>query len=256
MFAKLALLITFLMAPMNANVSISAQKHADVSTNISAEARPNKNATILQQVALRDKKLRTDARKAAVSVITPYGSGSGTYFKIGDDYVVITAYHVIEEHDVVLIVGRNNEQVYGQPIIKTVKGDMAVLVVPRMTSVTPMRLKLLPGKAENNVDKLVGTDVTHTGFPGHHDLLTVDGKIANLEEGYIIMHSYGWPGSSGAGVFDFRGRFVGVVSAVDLGLWHPQIPPTIVEDMVWVSPSWNLSAKQIKSYLKNRGAAK
>ena len=55
MFAKLVLFVAFLMAPMNANVSISTQKHADVSTNISAEVKPNKNATILQQVAFYKK---------------------------------------------------------------------------------------------------------------------------------------------------------------------------------------------------------
>jgi V8-like Glu-specific endopeptidase len=197
MFARLILFITLLMAPHNANMNV--RNH----TNASVDGKSSKNSTILQQVALKDKKLRTDARKAAVSVITPYGSGSGTYFKIGDDYIVITAYHVVEEQDVVLIVGRNNEQVYGQPIVKSFEGDVAVLIVPRMSSVKPMKLRPLPEKAKNNVNKLVGDEVTYTGFPGHHDLLTVDGKIANLENGYIIMHSYGWPGSSGAGVFDF-----------------------------------------------------
>ena len=211
----------------------------------------------LQEVGLKDKKQRSNSRKSAVSVITAAGSGSGTYFKIGSHYIVITAHHVVEGQDIVIVLGRNNEQVYAQPILKTTKGDIAVLLVPKMSSRVPMKLKMLSKKDKPDVESLVGKEVTYTGFPAHHDLLTVDGKIATVNDhGYIIMHSYGWPGASGSGVFDFKGRFIGVVSAVDLGQWSPWVPPAIVEDMVWVSPSWDLSAKDVEHYIENRGAPK
>ena len=240
---------------MGVNPSITnANQETNSNVNTTLEPKQPEQSIILEQVGLKHKKLRNGSREAAVSVITVAGQGSGTYFKIGDHYIVITAYHVVENQDVVIIIGRNDEQVYGQPIIKSVKGDIAILLVPKISSRTPMKLKTLSEKQKLNINKLIGDEVTYTGFPGHHDLLTVDGKIANVEDGSIIIHSYAWPGASGSGVFDFKGRFMGVVSAVDLGQWHPQIPPAIVEDMVWVSPSWNISKKDIELYLDKRGS--
>ena len=95
--------------------------------------------------------------------------------------------------------------------------------------------------------------MTYTGFPAHHDLLTIDGTIASEEDGNLVMHSYAWPGSSGSGVFDMRGRFLGVVKAVDIGIWSRMVPPQLVEDMVWIAPAWDITKKEIKRHLRDRG---
>jgi len=200
----------------------------------------------LQYVSTRD-----NARKAAVKVLTPDGRGSGTYFKVGKYYVVITAQHVVGDAPFVLIEGRNGELVYGQPILQGTNTDVAVVLVPQINS--RKALKYRPLRQPNDVERLVGTDVTYTGFPASHDLMTIDGKVAGYENGHVMIHSYGWPGSSGSGVFDMRGRMIGVVSAVDIGRWHWQIPPQLVEDVVWVAPIWSIQEKDIEAYLKSRG---
>jgi V8-like Glu-specific endopeptidase len=251
MFKKMTFLMAALFFLTGAQTPQNPVVH--LNTNIKSESAENLKVS---ETALKTNKSRNKVRNAAVSVVTQYGSGSGTYFKIGDYHIVITAYHVVEGEQVVIVQGRNNEFVMAQPIIKSVKGDIAVLLVPKLASCEPLKLKSLPNKLKNNIDKLVGTVVTYTGFPAHHELLTVDGKIANIENDFIIMHSYAWPGSSGSGVFDSKGRFIGVVSAVDIGRWHPNIPPAIVEDIVWVSPGWDISPKEIELYLHNRGFRK
>ena len=81
----------------------------------------------------------------------------------------------------------------------------------------------------------------------------IDGVIASEEEGNLVMHSYAWPGSSGSGVFDMRGRFLGVVRAVDVGVWSYQMPPQLVEDMVWIAPAWDITKREIKEHLRMRG---
>jgi hypothetical protein len=79
----------------------------------------------------------------------------------------------------------------------------------------------------------VGTNLTYTGFPSHHDLLTIRGYIASLEHEYLVTNMFGWFGSSGSGVFDQRGRFIGVVSGIDVGRYLMPLP---LEEIVWVAP--------------------
>lgn len=199
-----------------------------------------------QHVAARD-----NARKAAVKVLTPDGRGSGTYFKVGKYFIVITAQHVVRDSEVVLIEGRNGETVLGQPILQGVGTDVAVILVPEINSRDALSYRPLP--SPRNIENLIGREVTYTGFPASHDLMTIDGKIAGYENGHIIVHSYGWPGSSGSGVFDMRGRMIGVVSAVDVGQWNWMIPPQLVEDIVWVAPLWSITERDIQAYLRSRG---
>jgi hypothetical protein len=195
--------------------------------------------------------VRRSVRNAAVEVVTPLGRGSGTLFEIDGYYLVFTAAHVVDSAPVVSVMGRNGEMVFGTPVMVATQVDMAVVLVPRMNSRTPMKYK---SASHQDIDGYVGEEVTYTGFPGPHDLLTIDGVIASEEEGNLVMHSYAWPGASGAGVFDFSGNFLGVVKAVDLGVWTYQLPPQLVEDMVWIAPSWGITKKDIKAQLKRRGS--
>lgn len=198
-----------------------------------------------------DARMRRKVRAAAVEVSTPMGTrGSGTYFKIDDRHLVVTASHVVGDSPIVSVTGRNGEQIFGTPVLEAEHVDMTFILIPEMNSRTPMSYKPLKYQ---DIDKYVGEEVTYTGFPSHHDLLTIDGAIASHEEGNLVMHSYAWPGSSGAGVFDFDGNFVGVVKAVDLGVWNYRIPPAIVEDIVWIAPAWGISKREIKDLLKQRG---
>ena len=199
-----------------------------------------------EQVAARE-----DARKAAVRIHAGSARGSGTYFKIGGYHVVVTAQHVVRDAPVVLVEGRNGETVYGEPILQGIESDVAVILIPEMNSREPLRYRTLP--VPRDTDRLVGRRVTYTGFPASHDLMTIDGQVAGYENGHVIIHSYGWPGSSGSGVFDMRGRLIGVVSAVDIGRWNWMIPPQLVEDIVWVAPIWDIKAADIEAYLRSRG---
>jgi S1-C subfamily serine protease len=209
------------------------------------------DSSIDAQVVLTGQaKVRRNVRNAAVEVVTGMGRGSGTLFEIDGHYLVFTAAHVVNGSPVVSVLGRNGEMVFGTPVLTANEVDMAVILIPQMNSRTPMKYN--PAKKQD-IDKYVGEEVTYTGFPSHHDLLTIDGVIASEEDGNLVMHSYAWPGASGSGVFDFRGRFVGVVKAVDVGVWSYQVPPQLVEDMVWIAPSWGITKKEIKDQLGRRG---
>ena len=195
--------------------------------------------------------VRAESRDSAVRVVSSSGQGSGTYAKVGRHYIVITAQHVVRDEQVLIVEGRNGEVVYALPILQGTNTDVSILLIPEMNSRTAVDYN--PRKRPRNIERIIGQTLTYSGFPSRHDLLTIQGQVAGYERGHVIMHSYAWPGSSGSGVFDRRGRLIGVVSAVDIGVWSYFAPPQLVEDIVWVAPLWDITEDAIDDYLDSRG---
>jgi S1-C subfamily serine protease len=174
------------------------------------------------------------ARAAAVKVrsLLYNGHGSGTYMVAHGRRVVVTAAHVVRSESVMAIDGRDGETVVGQVVFVDRSNDIAFLVVPEMETRTAVRYR--PQKSYD--ERLLGTNLTYTGFPSHHDLLTIRGYIASLEHDMVVTNMFGWFGSSGSGTFDQRGRLVGVVSGIDVGtvgIMEFRIP---LESIVWIAP--------------------
>jgi S1-C subfamily serine protease len=153
--------------------------------------------------------------------------------------VVITAAHVVRNESVMAIDGRDGETVVGQVVFVDDQNDLAFLVVPEMETRTAIRFR-----AERRYDeRLMGTSLTYTGFPSHHDLLTIRGYIAALEHNMLVTNMFGWFGSSGSGVFDQRGRLIGIVSGIDVGNIGFRIP---LESIVWVAPISTIDLEVLK----------
>ena len=124
------------------------------------------------------------------------------------------------------------------------KFDFAIISVPEMTSRRPVRVT----RERSAVEDLIGKTVTYTGFPNRHDLLTIKGTISGTLRGFWILQSYAWMGSSGSGVFDERGRYIGVLVALDVerGPWHPQL----LVNIVYVSPIWGINVDELEEILE------
>jgi S1-C subfamily serine protease len=183
------------------------------------------------------------ARSAAVKVrsLTQNGHGSGTYIIAHGRRVVVTAAHVVRNESVMAIDGRDGETVVGQVVFKDVDVDIAFIMVPEIESRTAVRYR--PQRKYN--ERLIGTHLTYTGFPSHHDLLTIRGYISSLEHEMIVTNMFGWFGSSGSGVFDQHGRYVGCVSGIDVGSfgYGMRIP---LESIVWVAPISQIDHEMLK----------
>ena len=183
------------------------------------------------------------ARSAAVKVrsLLQGGHGSGTYMVAHDRRVVVTAAHVVRNESVMAIDGRDGETVVGQVVFADHDIDIAFIVVPEMETRTAIRYR--PQRRFD--ERLVGTTLTYTGFPSHHDLLTIRGYIAAVEKGHLVTNMFGWFGSSGSGVFDQHGRYMGCVSGIDVGTigFGVRIP---LESIVWVAPVSMLDHEMIK----------
>ena len=186
------------------------------------------------------------SRTSAVKVERPDedGYGSGAYMKMYGHHVVITAAHVVGNFSNILIHGRDGEVVLGRVLIKSIIDDYAIVSVPKLKTRKPINYR--PQKEHD----LVGTNVVYSGYPNKYDLLTITGTVAGAvgADDRLIVHSYGWMGASGSGVFDHAGRFIGIVVAVDVGNFY--YSPQIVEDLIWVVPSWKLDEEMIKARIK------
>tara|TARA_R100000808_G_C2142649_1_gene150400 strand:- start:1257 stop:1823 length:567 start_codon:yes stop_codon:yes gene_type:complete len=157
--------------------------------------------------------------------------------------VVVTAAHVVRNESVMAIDGRDGETVVGKVVFVDEETDLAFLVVPELKSRTALRYK----PQLNYDERLIGTQLTYTGFPSHHDLLTIRGYISALEREYIVTNMFGWFGSSGSGVFDKKGRLVGIVSGIDVGNFGIRIP---LESIVWVAPLSKIDQEVLEIRIK------
>jgi S1-C subfamily serine protease len=185
---------------------------------------------VVEQASLSRAEARS--RDAAVKVINMEnrGHGSGTYFAVDGHHIVITAAHVIAGSDMFLVSGRDGDSTVGSVIYKNAESDFAVILIPEMTSTSPIALRA----SRLGLNDLLGERIFYTGYPASHDRLFVYGVVTGFENNnsVAIMHSYAWPGSSGSGVFDRRGRLVGLVMAVDVNEF---VVPQLTEDIVWVT---------------------
>jgi len=181
------------------------------------------------------------ARTAAVKIrsLTQGGHGSGTYMVAYGRRIVATAAHVVRNETVMAIDGRDGESVVGQVIFVDQDVDIAFLIVPEMKTRTAVRYN--PRKIYD--ERLIGTPITYTGFPSHHDLLTIRGYISAIEYEMIITNMFGWFGSSGSGVYDQKGRLVGIVSGIDVGNIGFRLP---LESIVWVAPMSRIDREMLE----------
>ncbi len=81
--------------------------------------------------------------------------------------------------------------------------------------------------------------VVYTGYPNTLGPLTISGEIAGFSPSqHAYMISYAWQGSSGSGVFDHSGKYIGYVVAIDIGQTEHGIQ--ILQNVVLVVPAFNV----------------
>jgi len=241
---------TFVKFVMSLVVSLfvitSASCSGPLEINLPSRAQDTSDELTFREAFDRLSNISDRARNAAVKVINVgenfQAQGSGTIFKVDGQFIVITAAHVVQDAQSVIITTPEGLGYFGTPLMTNHELDYAILLVPEIAGRTPLRLRPL-----QEAQMRVGAHVTYTGFPNGHNLLSISGEISGMARGeHLIMHSYAWPGSSGSCVFDNQGRLVGVLRAVDVGT---AFLPQIIEDIVWIVPAWRIDFSALRAML-------
>ena len=156
-----------------------------------------------------------------------YGYGTGTIFIKNKQTFVLTVAHVVSGIDEAVIRYENSETV-GKVVYYDEDSDIAVISVPPIPGRDPVESRF------RKKDLTMGEETMYCGYPNKKELACFSGNISLVSESVINIHSYAWMGASGSAVIDKKGRIVGVLSAVEVGMaWGL---PQIIEDIVWVKP--------------------
>ena len=178
-------------------------------------------------------------REAAVKIADGHGHGSGGIIQYYDMQLVLTAQHVASGRigaEYFVINGATLERailVYSDPV-----HDIAVLYLREGNLLEGRGLRWSP-RAEMGV---VGSEITYSGHPSWHSLMTYRGYIAGIEHldgrgPQLMLNTYGWFGCSGSVIYDTSGDIVGILWGVGIET-RPDLQ--VQENMIWVSPIQNL----------------
>jgi hypothetical protein len=166
---------------------------------------------------------------------------SGTYFESAGGYFVVSVAHGISGPcENTKIVHKENvydckKYIHIDPII-----DYSIIQIEQIPDRVPIKIpRDLPKNNQWTKSFSLLNKVLYTGFPNNLGPLTIGGEVAGFsptEHAYIL--SYAWQGSSGSGVFDHSGKYIGYVVAIDVG--QTEIGFQILQNVVLVMPAYNI----------------
>ena len=193
------------------------------------------------------KKAIKKSRDSAVRVISidptngHVSTFSGTYIKSYGSYFVATVAHGLlgtceftkivyaqELYDCVKMIEKNDTQ------------DYAVLQIEEIPTRVPIKIpRDLPKNQQWKHAFTLQNRVIYTGYPNSIGPLSIGGNISGANgTNFIYIDSYAWEGSSGSGVFDSKGRFIGYVIAIDVGA--TEFGVQVLNNVVLVVPSFKI----------------
>lgn len=193
------------------------------------------------------KKAVKKSRDSAVRIISidsvegHVSTFSGTYIKSYGSYFVVTVAHGLagpceftkvvyadELYDCVKIIEKNDAIDYA-----------VIQVEPIPTRVAVKLPRDLPRNQQWKQAFSLHSKVIYTGYPNNIGPLSIGGHVTGANgTNFIYLDSYAWEGSSGSGVFDSKGRFVGYVIAIDVGA--TEFGVQVLNNVVLVVPSFKI----------------
>jgi len=172
-----------------------------------------------------------------------FASMTGTYLTHNDRYYVLTAAHGVSGECNRFFVAVNDDEIYD--CIKYVeidqRKDYAIIQIEKVAKRKPLEItKIIPKNSQWSSELATLNSVFYTGYPNSLGPLTFGGSVAGIsEDQHVYLHSYAWPGSSGAGVFTRKGNLVGIVLALNVGFTSAGYD--VLEDLVIILPLFKIN---------------
>jgi len=173
----------------------------------------------------------------------PVGSGSGNYFKLGKKRFIITAAHVVDGSEEILIIEKGYNMIEATVVYADHASDIAILVPKEKLKHT----KPIPFRRD--INNQMGEKVYHCGHPARESFHISEGLLSGTHVDTILINTFAWPGASGSVVFDESGRVIGVLSAIRVDA--PFGIPELVEHIVLATNIKMLDQKTLKAALEN-----
>jgi hypothetical protein len=227
------------------NCEFSAREEIQAIDNITVERSIGEQRAILR------------SRQSAVNVMSMasdspvVSSASGTYLTLEGRYYILTVHHtLVGPCDSVRIAV--DDELYDclKYVVVDPYVDYALMQVEEIAERVPLHMpRSMPRSNEWDREIATQTRVFYTGYPNGLGPLTFNGSIIGHDElENIFIHSFAWPGSSGAGVFNERGKFIGYAMAINVGVTEYGID--VLEDIVIVVPLFRIDWQEIDQEVK------
>lgn len=191
------------------------------------------------------------SRLSAVKVLSisteelQFLTSSGTYVSLDDRYFILTTAHGINKDcrfiKFIPAAGNGDHVDCQQIIVINSYMDYAIIEVEEIGGSKPIRIdRDVPNNREWVTSFAALNELVYSGYPNNMGIVTVEGKVMSYANGDIVfLHSYGWSGASGSGVFNQNGQLVGYISALLVGESEHGID--VLEDVVIVVPLFNIN---------------
>jgi len=240
---KLTLQMSFVML-LGFAISLGIYISVDESTRFPRDSELRSLNNISEDLDSKETIVVQMSRNSILHVLSGYRSESGftqmsgVYVTHNDKFYVITAAHGVVGDCDEFYVATSDDDLYDciQYIAVDQHIDYAIIEVEEVSRRKALSLKkIIPNNNEWKQELSILNEVFYTGYPNSLGPLTFRGAVAGISESnYIYLHSYAWPGSSGAGVFSYDGHLIGIVIALNVGLTGAGYD--VLEDLVIVTP--------------------
>jgi S1-C subfamily serine protease len=170
-------------------------------------------------------------------------TGSGNYFRIKDQYFIMTAAHVVDNMGEIFITERSGFSYGAKVKHMDYFRDIAILAVDSKLMYT----EPIDYRSSKYIE--IGKEVFYCGNPNNQLFLNFHGRVAGTDGQFLLINNFAWPGSSGSIVFNKEGKVVGSLSAVSVDA--PTGLPVLIPHIVRVGPTLNYTRKFILGTLAN-----
>jgi len=204
---------------------------------------PHTNQLISNNYDLNQKKAIRNSVNSSVGIVyinhanESVSSFSGTYFTFGGKHYVLTTAHGIFGQCENIVAFHFEETARCVRYAKfDHERDYVIFEIEGMSTRTPIKIPHALATLAKNYNILDKT--YYTGYPNRVGPTTWTGNISGFDGDYLIIQSYAWPGSSGSGVFDEKGKLIGIIVAIDVG--QSEYGYQVLNNSLIVVPIWHV----------------